>query len=111
MAENEYRGKYEAEKKDPLKPWYPVIGLFLLGIAGAAGYFARQPAYAYLKKTLLSGVGGLPEYTGREYVVAFGIALAIICIFSMVFAVFAPKSKNRKLVAESALKNQKEEII
>jgi hypothetical protein len=110
MAESEFRGKYEAEKKDPLKPWYPVIGLLLLGIAGAAAFFARVPAYAFLKRSLLQGVGNLPDDTTMEYVVAFGIGLAIIGIFSMVFALFAPKSKNRKLVSENTLKNQKDEM-
>ena len=110
MVENEYRGKYEAEKKDPLKPWYPVIGLFLLAIAGAAGFLARVPAYAFLKRTLLQGVGGLPDDTTMEYVVALGIGLAIIGIFSLVFALFAPKPKGRKYVTENVLKDQKEEM-
>lgn len=111
MVENEYRGKYQAEKKDPLKPWYPIIGLLLLGIAGAAGFFARVPAYAFLKRTLLQGAtANLPDDTTMQYVVAFGIALAIVGIFSMVFALFAPKPKSRKLVSENVLKDQKEEM-
>lgn len=107
---NEFRGKYEAEKKDPLKPWYPVIGLVLIGLAGAAGFFARVPAYRVLKDSLLKGVTSLPEDPVMEYVVAFGIALAIIGVFSMVFALFAPKPKSRKYVSEDSLKANKQEM-
>lgn len=107
---NEFRGKYEAEKKDPLKPWYPVIGLILIALAGAAGYFARVPAYRTLKSNLLQGVGNLPEDAVMEYVVAFGIGLAIIGVFAMVFAVFAPKPKGRKYVSETALRDNKQEM-
>lgn len=107
---SDYRGKYEAEKKDPLKPYYPIIGLLLLGIAGVAGYFGRAPVYAFVKSNLLSGATGLPDDTIMEYVVAFGIGLVLIGVFSMVFAVFAPKPKNRKETSESTLKSQKEQM-
>ena len=110
MAENEYRGKFEKPKVDPLKPYYPIIGLVLLAIAGAVGFFARQPAYAFIQDTFLQGVGGLPDRETMEYVVAFGIALVIVGIASLAFAVFAPKPKNRKLVAENTLKAQKDQM-
>jgi hypothetical protein len=110
MAENEYRGKFEKPKVDPLKPYYPIIGLVLLIIAGAVGFFARQPAYAFIQKTFLAGQGGLPDREIMEYVVAFGIGLVIVGIASLVFAMFAPKSKNRKLTSETALKSEKDQM-
>ena len=115
MVENEYRGKYEAEKKDPLKPWYPIIGLVLLAIAGLAGVLASGTALSFLQgyfPQLQAEVCSIPEIMNcqMQLVIAAAIALAIVGIFSLVFAIFAPKPKSRKLVAESALKTQKEEM-
>ncbi|MDQ7025088.1 MAG: hypothetical protein Q9P44_05965 [Anaerolineae bacterium] len=107
---SDYRRKYEAKRKDPLKPYYPIIGLILIGIAGAVGYFGRASVYAFVKSNLLTNTTGLPEDSVMEYVVAFGIGLVLIGVFSMVFAVFAPKPKNRKETSESTLKREKEEM-
>lgn len=106
MTSNEFGGKYAPKKKDPLKPWYPLIGIILIAIAGAVGFFLRQPVYAFLERTLLKGAGNLPAET-MEYIVAGGIALVIIGVFSAVFALFAPKTN--KLVTEKHLLAQKQE--
>jgi hypothetical protein len=76
-----------------------------------SGIFRTGSGVCFSEADVAAGVGAnLPDDTTMEYVVAFGIGLAIIGIFSMVFALFAPKSKNRKLVSESTLKNQKDEM-
>ena len=108
---NEFRSKYEVEKKDPFRAWYPIIGLVLIALAGGAAFIARAPAYAFVKNNFLQNVGNLPEDRLMEYVVAFAITLAILGVFSMAFAIMAPKPKYRKEVSESTLKEQKNEML
>ena len=81
-----------------------------MGIAGAVGFFAREPAYGFIQQNFLSDASGLPPTETMEWVVAFGIFLVIIGVFSAVFALFAPKPKSRKYVSESALKDRKAEM-
>lgn len=106
MSQNEFRGKYEAEAKKPLQPYYPVIGLIVMAIAAAIAYFVSTPVFEWIVPNLLNGNTQGQEL---EIQIAIGVVvwLVIISVFGAMFAVFQPKTS--KLVSESALKGEKDE--
>lgn len=87
---NNIGGKYQAEKKDPLRAFYPIIGLIVLAIAGAIGYFTAPYVYDYALPYIKDIVG---DYDKQMiiYMFAFMIALVIVAVLGFVFAIFAPK--------------------
>ena len=103
MSEN-LGGKYAPKKKEPLKAFYPIIGLILMSIAGAVGYFSSEWAYELLGQY----VDNMPQDDFQmQMVVAFAIFLVITVVFSAIFAVFAPKPP--KMVSEKALMSEKQD--
>ena len=102
-------GKYAVEKKDPLKPFYPIIGLIVMLIAGAVGWFGSPfvldfaDDYLSRQDVIASLVDVHP--LAPEMVVAFLIFLMIVMLFSAIFAIFAPKKE--KLVTEGILKRER----
>lgn len=101
-------GNFQVEKKDPLKPFYPIIGLLVMVIAGAVGWFGSPFALDFADDYIPSDIiTSLVEVhpLAPEMVVAFLIFLMIVMLFSAIFAVFAPKKE--KLVTESALKQER----
>lgn len=99
---SEYGGKFAPKKKDPLKPFIPVIGLFLAIIAGAIAYFASEPALEVVKTYI--AIGDAPE---MRWVVAGAIFLLIIMVVGMLYTVFQPRLP--KGVSESDLDREKQE--
>ncbi len=106
---SEMRGKYAPKKKDPLKPFYPVIGLVFAAIAAAVGFFAAPFALQLLKDTVLqSAQGQLPADDVMLLVVGAMIFLIVIAIFGMIFAMFAPRPDSRS--SDKAVIEQKQEM-
>ena len=97
-------GKFAPKKKEPLKAFYPVIGLILMAIAGAVGYFSSEWAYELLGQY----VSNLPQDDFQmQMIVAFAIFLAITVVFAAIFAIFAPKPP--KMLSEKALLAEKQD--
>lgn len=105
------QGKFVKEKKDPLRPFYPIIGLVILAIGGAVGWFSApfilDFGEAYIPpevtRSLIEVHPLAPEMTVTGLVV-----LLLVLVFSAIFAIFAPKPE--KLVTEGALKREREQI-
>jgi uncharacterized membrane protein (DUF106 family) len=105
---SEIRGKYAPKKKDPLKPFYPVIGLVFAAIAAAVGFFASPFVLQLLKDTVLSSaVGQLPADDVMQIVIGVMIFLVMIALFGMIFAMFAPRPD--KLSTDQAVIQEKRE--
>lgn len=106
---SQYGGKYAPKKKDPLKPFYPVIGLVFAAIAAAVGFFASPFVLQLLKDTVLSSaVGQLPGDDVMQIVIGVMIFLVMVAVFAMIFAIFAPRPD--KLATDQAVIQQKQEM-
>lgn len=103
-------GKYQPKKKDPLKPFLPIIGLIIMAIAGAVGWFGApfvlEFGEDYIPQAVITGIGD--EFV-LQLLVAGLIFFVIVAVFSMVYAIFAPKPT--KLVKEGTLKREREEKL
>ena len=101
-------GNFQPVKKDPLKAFYPIIGLVVMLIAGAVGWFgapfALDFADNYIPSEVITSLVDVHPLA-PEMLVAFLIFLMIVMLFSAIFAIFAPKQE--KLVTESALKQER----
>lgn len=101
----EIRGKYEPEKKDPLRAFLPIIGLIIIVIAGAVGWFSAPFVLEYGGQYIPSEVTAqLDEFT-LQVLVAVAIFFIIVAVFSAIYALFSPKPN--KLVTESVLKQER----
>ncbi len=101
----EIRGKYEPEKKDPLRAFLPIIGLIIIVIAGAVGWFSAPFVLEYGGQYIPSEVTTqLDEFT-LQVLVAVAIFFIIVAVFSAIYALFSPKTN--KLVTESTLKQER----
>lgn len=98
-------GKYKAEKKDPLRAFLPIIGLIIIIIAGAVGWFSApfvlEAGGQYIPSEVTSQ---LDEFT-LQLLVAMVMFFMIVAVFSAIYAAFAPKPS--KLVSESALQQER----
>lgn len=95
------------KKKSPLRAFYPVIGLLILIAAGAAGYFARVPAYAWLRDNTPLGTVAAPAEQ-MEIAVGIVIAMSVLLLSAFLFALVQPRDKAKSLVKESALRKERE---
>ena len=104
----DFKGKYEVEKKDPLRAFYPIIGLVVMVIAGAVGWFGSPFALDFADDFIPADViTSLVDVhpLAPEMLVAFLIFLMIVMLFSAIFAVFAPKKE--KMVTDGVLKQER----
>jgi type VI protein secretion system component VasK len=102
---NDFKGKYEEKKKSPLKPFYPVIGLFLILIAGAAAVLAAPFVNDFLVAELLGG----NEPESMVYISGGAVFGLIITTFALIYSLFAARPENRDMLSEKALMKDKEE--
>ncbi|MEM9952506.1 MAG: hypothetical protein AAF846_12940 [Chloroflexota bacterium] len=104
-------GKYAVQKKDPLRAFYPIIGLVIFAIAAAVGWFSSpfvlEFASAYIPVEALNSLTDI-DPNMPLYVVAFMVFLLIIMVFSALYALFSPKQE--KLVTEAVLKKERDEM-
>jgi hypothetical protein len=100
MNSNMGKGKYGAEKKDPLKPFYPIIGLIVIVVAGAIGYFAAPSLLTFTKPYLPAEVLARPD-NELQLLFAGMIFFVIVAVLGFAFALFAPRPP--KEVSDKAL--------
>lgn len=93
-------GKYVVKKKDPLQAFYPIIGLIVLVIGGAIGYFVAPYAIDFARPYLPPEVMQRPPEQ-IQLLFTIMIALIIVAVLGFMFAIFAPKPP--KEVSEKAL--------
>lgn len=109
MAKNQ--GKYAVEKKDPLAPFYPIIGITILVIAAAVGWFSA-PFILELTTDFIpaESLNSLVEIDPNMpiYLIAGSIFLVIVMLFSAIYAMFAPKQDKR--LAEGVLMKERQEM-
>lgn len=109
MSRNQQQnqGKYAPKKKDPLRPFYPIIGLLIAGIAGAAAFLGARPLYELIRTNLSPDVAaGLPTVEQMIPVVGVMIFLVIMLLFSLIFALLQPRKQ--KVTEQSLLKEKQE---
>jgi predicted PurR-regulated permease PerM len=100
FAEDEYvRSKV---RKDPLKPFYPLIGFLLIVMLGAIAAVLSVPAY----DALVERLDDIPPDDMRVQVgVGAAIFVTLLLLVGLIFAAFAPKQA--KGVHERELKKEK----
>lgn len=102
------QGKYAVEKKDPLKPFYPIIGLVIMGIAIAVGWFSApfilDFADDFIPADVITSLKDVHPLA-PELLVTFLVVLIVGMLFSAIFAIFAPKQE--KSVTENSLKAER----
>lgn len=107
---SDFQGKYAPKKKDPLRAFYPIIGLIIIVIAGAVGWFGAPFVLEYGADYIPRAVTtGISDPLTLQILVAVLIFFVIVAIFAMVYAIFAPKPT--KLVSEGALKREREQKL
>jgi len=96
------------KKKNPLQAFLPVLGLLLLLLAGAIGFFASGPVYHILNtNTSLFAQVSAPQQQ-MELVVGIVIGLLVVMIVSAIYAAaFAPKPS--KLVSEKQMMKERQD--
>lgn len=103
-------GKFAKKKKDPLKPFYPIIGLIVMVAAGAIGIFAAPFAIDMVSSNLPTEIMQRNEaqltilsfsISELELMFAAMIFFVVVGFLGFVFAIFAPKPP--KEVSEKAL--------
>lgn len=97
----------EIKKRNRLRAFYPIIGLFVIALAGAGAFLGMIPAYAYLEQQGLFRGMTIPAQT-LQLAVGASIFLIIILVFSLLFAIIQPRDKTRKLVSEKALMKERQ---
>ncbi|MEO1166351.1 MAG: hypothetical protein AAFV98_21420 [Chloroflexota bacterium] len=107
----DYQSKFAPKKKDPLRPFLPIIGLLIMGIAGVVGWYVSPIVLDLgLQYDIIPAqVTGALTATELQYVVAGMIFLLIVALFATIYAVFAPKPE--RLVSEASLKKEREDKI
>lgn len=103
---SQQQGKYKKEKKDPLRAFLPVIGLFIMAAAGAVGWFSSPFVLEFAGPYIPTEVTSqLDEFT-LQVLVAVIIFFMLIALFAAIYAMFAPKPS--KLATESVLKKERD---
>ncbi len=105
--QEQYGGKYAPKPKNRLRPFYPIIGLIVAAIAGAAAYFGAAPLYEIIRVELLENSPGLPQPEQMELLVGVMIFLVIVMVFALIFAAFQPRKTIQ--VSEQSLLKEKQE--
>jgi hypothetical protein len=103
MSENLFNSKYQPKKRSPLKPFYPVIGLFILIVFGAISYFLSRPVTELVDARTTIAL----EFAQLQLVIAIGIFIVLILALAAVYSVFQPKTP--KGVSERDLDREKQE--
>ncbi|MEL6308240.1 MAG: hypothetical protein AAFQ52_08860, partial [Chloroflexota bacterium] len=87
----DYQSKFAPKKKDPLRPFLPIIGLLIMGIAGVVGWYVSPIVLDLgLQYDIIPAqVTGALTATELQYVVAGMIFLLIVALFATIYAVFA----------------------
>lgn len=98
-------GKYQVEKKDPLRVFLPIIGLIILVIAAAVGWFSSPILIEQGAEYIPAEVTNALEPEMFRILVSVLIFFVIVTVFSTIYALFAPKPE--KLVTEAALKSER----
>jgi len=107
----DYQSKFAPKKKDPLRPFLPIIGLLIMGIAGVVGWFGSPIVldlglqYDIIPAQVTSALQPIE----LQYTVAGMIFLLIVALFATIYAIFA--SKPEQLVSEASLKKARDEKI
>jgi len=94
------------QKKDPLRPFYPVIGLLLIACFAAIAWVLHEP----LRDILVENISDLPQaneegFQEVGYVAGGSIFVILLMFASLLYAAFAPKQQN--VVSERELLNEK----
>lgn len=105
----DYQSKFAPKKKDPLRPFLPIIGLVIMAIAGAVGWFGSPILLELGQDYIPAEVTAAMDAMTLQYVVTGMIFLLVVALFATIYALFAPKPD--KLVSEATLKREREEML
>jgi hypothetical protein len=107
---NPYGSKFTPKKKDPLKPFLPVIGLMVMAAAGAVAWFGSPFLITWLFNQTLFTIPGNVRSADPFYfqlLVSIMIFFVIVGIFGLLYAIVAPRPP--KTVHESVLMNERKQ--
>lgn len=103
---NPYSGKFVPKKKDPLRPFLPVLGLLIIAAAGAVAWFGSPFLINWLVTqqnflTIPAAVTDPENALTIQALAAMLIFFIIVAFASLLYAVVAPRPP--KLVQENVL--------
>ncbi|MGJ3238192.1 MAG: hypothetical protein ACFE0Q_05750 [Anaerolineae bacterium] len=102
------QGKYQTQKKDPLRAFLPIIGIIIMAIAAAVGWFSAPFVLEFGGAYIPAQVTASLDEQTLLIVIAAAIFFIIIAFFSAIYAAFAPKPD--RLVTEAVLKQERAEV-
>lgn len=120
---NPYSGKFVPKKKDPLRPFLPVIGLAIIAVAGAVAWFGAPFLLQWLftqnffslpdamrstEPVTLYADFVVPANVLLQAITALLIFFVIVGIAAVLYAVVAPRPP--KLVSENILAAERKQI-
>lgn len=103
-------------KRNPITPFLPVLGLFMLVALGAVAFVLSDPVHQFIYEEFFQEEeqqnGTLPEDSFNQdeaqYMVGGGLFVILLMVMGLLYAMFAPKPD--KTVTERELKKEKMEM-
>jgi hypothetical protein len=111
QQESPYAGKFTPKKKDPMRAFLPVIGLLVIVAAGAVAWFGSPFIIQWL---FTQDYFNLPASVSSadpfffQILVSIMIFFVIVAVFSLLYAVVAPRPP--KAVHESVLMDERKKM-
>jgi type VI protein secretion system component VasK len=99
---DEYSGKYAPKKKDPLKPFLPLIGMAILFILGGIAFVLSEPLLQFLQQRVPQALD--PR---MRWALAAVIFIVGVMIIGLIYSAVTPKGP--KGITERELDKQKQE--
>jgi hypothetical protein len=108
---NPYASKFTPPKKDPLRPFLPVLGLLIIAAAGAVAWFSspfiRQWLFQQRYVALPAAVMSADQFT-LEILISVMVFAIIIAFAGLLYAIVAPRPP--KLISENVLAAERKQM-
>lgn len=107
-TDEEYSASGKKQRGKGLRPFYPLIGLVLIGAFGAIAYVLGEPLANAIANAGVLGPGGYGDnFEVFTWIIRGAIFAALVLIGALLYAVGAPKPKSYRGVNERDLDKER----